>query len=118
MIHRLDKRLVEPEAEIAKLRENSSTSSKPPSRDGVKPPKPKPMGSRKRRKIGGQPGRPRHERQSLAEPDVDQFWVYGLDRCPDRGGRAKQAKARPRVVHQVEVVKSPTRAGSVPECCG
>ena len=42
----LEKRNAELEAEIAKLRKNSSTSSKPPSSDIVKPPKAKPEGKR------------------------------------------------------------------------
>jgi transposase len=56
----LRKRNAELEAEVARLRKNSSNSSKPPSSDIVKPPKPPPPGRGKRR-IGGQPGHFRHE---------------------------------------------------------
>jgi len=103
----LERRVAELEADNARLRKNSSTSSKPPSSDVVKPPKPK--GRKRRRKIGGQPGHPKHERESFAEQDVDHFWEYRLDCCPDCGGRVKRAKAGPRVVQQVEVVTSPIR---------
>ena len=112
IISRLEKRIADLEAEIAKLRKNSSSSSKPPSSDIVKPPKPKPKGKgkkRKRRKIGGQPGHPKHEREPFSVEDLDGIWEYELDCCPDCGGRVKQAKAEPRVVQQVEVVKSPVR---------
>ena len=43
-VSRLEKRGSNLEAENAKLRKNSSTSSKPPSSDIVKPPKAKPKG--------------------------------------------------------------------------
>jgi len=97
--------------QIAKLSKNSSNSSKPPSSDIVKPPKPKLKGQRKkqRRKIGGQKGHPKHERQPFAVEDLSDVWEYHLDRCPDCGGRVKRAEAEARVVQQVEVVESPIR---------
>ena len=105
----LRKRNAELEADNAKLRKNSSNSSKPPSSDIVKPPKPKMKGRKRRRKIGGQPGHPKHEREPFAIEDLDGIWEYELGCCPDCGGRVKRAKAEPRVVQQVEVVKSPVR---------
>ena len=53
IILRSEKRIADLEAENAKLRKNSSTSSKPPSGDIVKPPKPKGKGKKRRRKTGG-----------------------------------------------------------------
>ena len=47
--------------QLAAARKNSSTSSKPPSSDIVKPKNPRGKGGKKRRR-GGQPGHPRHER--------------------------------------------------------
>ncbi len=110
-VARLAKRVPELEAEIARLRKNSSTSSKPPSSDIVKPAKPKPKGKRKkqRRKIGGQEGHAKHEREPFAVEDLSDVWEYHLDRCPDCGGSVKRAKSEPRVVQQVEVVESPVR---------
>ncbi len=107
----LERRNTELEAEIATLRKNSSTSSKPPSSDIVKPPKTKPKGKRKkeRRKIGGQKGHPKHERQSFAVEDLSNTWEYDLDCCPDCGGRVKRARREARVVQQVELVQSPIR---------
>ena len=71
-VARLEKRITDLEADNAKLRKNSSNSSKPPSSDIVKPPKTKPKGKRKkeRRKIGGQKGHPKHERQPFAVEDL------------------------------------------------
>src|SRR5271168_5258432 len=66
---RLEARLAALEATVARLQEqlavarkNSATSSKPPSSDIVKPPKPPPPDVEAQRKIGGQPGHPKHER--------------------------------------------------------
>jgi len=108
-VARLEKRVAELEAENAKLRKNSSTSSKPPSSDVVKPPKSKPKGRKKKRKIGGQPGHPKQERPAFAEEEVDDIWEYHLNACPDCGGILDRAKTESRVVQQVEVVKSPIR---------
>src|SRR3954469_9114488 len=54
---------------LAAARKDSSTSSKPPSSDIVKPPKPPPPQGQDRRRIGGQPGHPRHERADLPPED-------------------------------------------------
>ena len=58
----LEQHVCDLEAQIAKLRKDSSTSSKPPSSDIVKPPKSIPKGKHKeqRRKIGGQVGHSKH----------------------------------------------------------
>ena len=71
--------------QVAKLSKNSSNSSKPPSSDIVKPPKPKPKGKckKERRKIGGQKGHPKHDRQPFAVEDLSDAWEYHLDCCPD-----------------------------------
>lgn len=105
----LRQRMVALENEVAKLRKNSSNSSKPPSSDIVKPPKPLvPLGGGKRR-IGGQPGHPRHERVAFPPEQIDRTRVYKLDRCPDCGGRLKQLNGEPRVIQQVEIVRPPVR---------
>ena len=93
-VARLEKRVTDLEAENAKLRKNSSTSSKPPSSDIVKPPKTNPKGKRKkeRRKIGGQKGHPKHERQPFAVEDLSDVWEYHLDRCPDCGGSSERER--------------------------
>lgn len=112
------RRIAELEAEVARLSEqvaklskDSSNSSKPPSSDIVKAPKPKPKGKRKkeRRKIGGQKGHPKHDRQPFAVEELSDAWEYHLDCCPDCGGKVKRAQAKARVIQQVEVVESPLR---------
>jgi integrase/recombinase XerD len=68
------------EEQLAAARKNSATSSKPPSSDIVKPPKPPPPERQAQRKIGGQPGHPKHER------DPSSVLIHGkgnkLRRCP------------------------------------
>src|SRR5438270_10099268 len=49
--------------QLAAARKDSTNSSKPPSSDIVKPPKPPPPQGQDRRRIGGQPGHPKHARR-------------------------------------------------------
>jgi hypothetical protein len=70
LIEQLRFRIAELEREIAALKKNSANSSKPPSSDIVKPPKPKNKNKRKQT-IGAQKGRPRHTRQPFAQGQVD-----------------------------------------------
>ena len=93
--------------QLAAARKNSATSSKPPSSDIVKPKKPCGR-SGKKRKRGGQPGHPRHERPEFSPGMIDEFFSHTLDRCPDCGGDllfSRQAEAR--VIQQVELVANP-----------
>ena len=68
--------------QVAKLSKNSSNSSKPPSSDMVKPPKStscRQGNSRKRkRKIGGQPGHPKHERPFFRQALLDVVFPGGV----------------------------------------
>jgi transposase len=101
------KRINELERELAKARKNSSTSSKPPSSDIVKPPKPRPAGSEGKRKIGGQPGHPKHVRPPFPPEAVNETHVHTLDACPDCGGRLQPGTHEPRVIQQVEIIETP-----------
>ena len=101
----LELRISELERERAKARKNSSTSSKPPSSDIVKPPK-SPTATGKR-KIGGQPGHRRHERPPFPPEAVNETLVHTLDVCPDCGGRLRSAPQEPRVIQQVEILETP-----------
>ena len=104
-----DARIAELEAQLAKARKNSSTSSKPPSSDIVKPPKPPiPKGAAKRKK-GGQPGHPKHERSPFSPEDIDATHEYTMTVCPDCGGALKPGEQPPRVVQQVELTDKPVR---------
>ena len=100
-----EKRIAALEAEVARLRKDSSNSSKPPSSDIVKPPKsPAGKGSGK---IGGQPGHPRHEREPFGPDDIDRVEKLDLARCPDCGGRMKRAAVAPRMLQRIELVQMP-----------
>jgi transposase len=97
-------RIVQLEAEVARLRKNSSTSSKPPSSDIVKPPKPSPPDRRRKRSIGGQPGHTQRTRTPFRPVEVDQVIEYEL-RTADTGG-LRPGKGW-HVVQQVELVDRP-----------
>jgi transposase len=101
----LQKRVVELEAENARLKKNSSNSSKPPSSDITKPPASKPpQGGAK---IGGQPGHPKHERLDLPPEQIDQRKTYRLPACPDCGGAVQCAAQEPRKFQQIELAERP-----------
>lgn len=104
----LEERVAALEAQLAKAMKNSGNSSKPPSSDLVKPPKPQPTGKKKRRRRGGQKGHPKHERPSFPPDAVDQTWDYFFARCPDCDGPVEPAPAPHRVLQQVEMIERPT----------
>src|SRR5436190_21143278 len=74
------------EAKLAALTKNSSTSSKPPSSDLVKPPKPGRGQQLPRRLRGAQPGHTKHERKPFAPEEVDEVCDYQAEACPECGG--------------------------------
>jgi transposase len=92
--------------QLAAARKDSSTSSKPPSSDIVKPPKPASPPGPKRR-IGGQPGHPRHERAAFPTEQVTLFAEHPLHACPDCGGELRRNGCFARVVQQVDVQRPP-----------
>src|SRR5919106_4572632 len=72
--------------QLAAARKDSSTSSKPPSSDLVKPPKPPPPEGQDRRRIGGQPGHPKHERAAFPPEAINGGALdHRLDSRPRRG---------------------------------
>jgi transposase len=92
--------------QLAAARKDSSTSSKPPSSDIVKPPKPSsPTGSKRR--IGGQPGHPKHERAAFPAEQITCFVEHPLHACPDCGGPLRRNGDCARVVQQVDVQPPP-----------
>src|SRR3954452_23996522 len=103
------------QAQLAAARKDSSTSSKPPSSDIVKPPKPPPPEGQDKRKIGGQPGHPKHERVLFPPEQVNGgSHDYVLDLCPCCGHGLQATTAAPRVVQQIEIHEVPL---SIEEHC-
>jgi transposase len=95
--------------QLAAARKDSSTSSKPPSSDIVKPPKPPPPQGQDKRRIGGQPGHPKHERVAFPPEAVNAgAFDHRLGSCPCCGHDLKPARTiPPRVVQQVDVREVP-----------
>jgi transposase len=92
------------EEQLAAARKDSSTSSKPPSSDIVKPPPPPPPPGQDRRKRGGQPGHPKHERALFPEELVTTAFEHRLDACPCCGGPLHLNAGFDHVVQQVDVL--------------
>ena len=100
----LKTRIAELEAENARLKKNSTNSSKPPSSDIVKPPRPAPAGGKRgKRRGGGQPHHPRHTRSLFPPEQVDRTWDYEWETLP-AGWKPLE---RFRIVQQVELVEKP-----------
>lgn len=93
-------RVAQLEAELAAAKKNSTNSSKPPSSDIVKP-KNKPKDGKKRKR-GGQPGHPRHERPLFPDDQVDYTELHCVV-CPDCHGPVVPSKLPPKVMQQVEL---------------
>jgi transposase len=111
--------------QLAAARKDSSTSSKPPSSDIVKPPKPPPPKGQDRRKIGGQPGHPKHERAAFPPESINGgSFDHRLDTCPACGlGLHPTRTPSPRVVQQVDIREVPltiqehrSHPGWCPDC--
>jgi transposase len=104
----LQQQIAELKSRLAKLEKNSSNSSKPPSSDFVKP-----VAARKKppnkRKPGGQPGHPKHERTPFTEQQIDRQWDYSVDRCPDCAGKLRLLEQPASIVQQAEIVTRPIR---------
>jgi len=98
------------EAEVVRSRKDSSTSSKPPSSDIVKPTVRKSPGKSKgKRKTGGQPGHEKHEREPFGPDEIDDVVEYVIEDCPDCGCALRGSSSWGRVLQQVELVERPFR---------
>ena len=71
--------------QIARLKRNSSNSSKPPSSDIVKPKKKDTPRGKRQRKIGGQKGHPRQERIPFGPDDIGPVIPYELSPPQSQG---------------------------------
>jgi transposase len=106
-VSQLRGRVQQLESQLAKANKNSGNSSKPPSSDITKPP-PAGGGSSSPRKIGGQPGHPRHERTLFPPDQIDERHIHGLNQCPDCGSRNLEVLSEPvQVMQQVELLPKP-----------
>jgi transposase len=106
----LKRQVQELTAQVARLSKNSSNSSKPPSSDIVKPPRsPAPKGGKRR--LGGQPGHARHQRQPFSPEEVDEVVDHRLPCCPDPncGGAVRPVAQPPQVIQQVEIPQTPAQ---------
>lgn len=92
--------------QFAAARKDSSTSSKPPSSDIVKPPKPAPAPGQTRSR-GGQPGHPKHDRTLFPPEQLTRAVEHPLHACPDCGGPLHHNGSLARVVQQVDVQRPP-----------
>lgn len=107
VIARQQQRIAQLEAQLAVANKDSSNSSKPPSSDITKPPR---GGSSSPRKIGGQPGHPRHDRKPFAPDQIDKRRIHKLRQCPECGSRDLERLDEPaQVVQQVELLPKPFR---------
>ena len=89
-------------AELAAAKKNSSNSSKPPSSDIVKKPKDKlPDGSKRKR--GGQPKHPLHERPPFPDDQVDYRDLHCIE-GPDCHGPVVPSKLPPKVLQQADLL--------------
>lgn len=89
------------QGQLAAALKNSSTSSKPPSSDIVKPPPPAPPPGQDKRRIGGQPGHPGHERAPFP-PELVTPFLHDLDACPCCEGPLRRNAHFEKVVQQVD----------------
>ena len=97
-------RIADLEQQIARLKKNSSNSSKPPSSDIVKPPKITVTRKQGKRRKGAQPGHPRHERTPFAEEEIDRQITYERE---DLDPKEWEALDEWEVVQQIELRESP-----------
>ncbi len=118
-VRELRERVAKLEAQLA---QNSRNSSKPPSSDGVKKPKPKSRRGRSGRKVGGQKGHPGYRLEPVAEPE--HIERYGVSQCEHCGcglaDIAAQAVERRQVFElpalKVEVTEHQAEIKCCPEC--
>jgi transposase len=102
------------EEQLAAARKDSSTSSKPPSSDIVKPSPPPPPPGQEKRKIGAQPGHPKHERALFPPEQVNDLVIHPLQDCPCCGGPLRRNGDLISIVQQVDVQLDPKQAGCQP----
>ena len=104
LVARLTARVEDLSAQVARLSKNSSNSSKPPSSDIVKPPRP--PGHAGNGRIGGQPGHPRRQRPPFAPDQIDKICLHELSPSEVRRRRFRPMDSW-HILQQVELVEKP-----------
>lgn len=107
---KLQARIAELEADLAKAKKHSGNSSKPPSSDITSPPRSEASESSKKagkRKRGGQKGHPRHQRPPFPPDQLDEILTYRDHDCPCCGGQLADADLPPRALQQVDIQEVP-----------
>jgi len=89
--------------QLATDRKNSTTSSKPPSSDLVKPPKPPPADDSRSGTIGGQPGHPPHFRPPFPPESVTKRFDHQFSHCPECQQLLEDTPQPPEVVQQIDL---------------
>jgi transposase len=123
-LERLTATVAQLQEQLARARKDSSTSSKPPSSDLVKPAQAPPADGQAQRQPGGQPGHPPHQRQ-LFPPELVNggSYTHRPELCPTCGHGLQAIGAAPRRVQQLDIEATPVRieehcalAGYCPHC--
>lgn len=91
---------------IDSLSKNSTNSSKPPSSDIVKASLRDQTAAPKKR-IGGQPGHPKHQRPLFHPDDISSSFEHPLKCCPDCSGPLLPRPDKNRILQQVELKEKP-----------
>jgi transposase len=116
--------VIQLQEELAKVRKDSSTSSKPPSSDLVKPSRASSTNEAEPRRPGGQPGHERHQRERFPPEMLNGgSHTHYLELCPTCGHGLRDLGAAPRLVQQIDISSPPlvitehrALAGYCPHC--
>lgn len=104
----LNEKVAELYEKLAKFAKTSANSSKPPSSDIVK--QNRNSGNKSGSKKGGQPGHPKHERESNKAEDVNFVHEYNLAQCPVCQNSVDiDLSKEPRIIQQAEIVEIPVQ---------
>jgi len=102
----LIKKIQELEEKVSKLSKTSQNSSKSPSSDIVK--KTHEKQNNENRKIGGQPGHPKHERKPFSQDEVHNVYEYDIAQCPIcNHSLVIDLSKEPKIIQQAEIINVP-----------
>lgn len=105
IIESQNEKIMASERKVAELSKNSSNSGKRPSSDDITKPNRGKKKGRKKRKIGGQPGHPKHERPLFPKEELSESHTYILTSCPEcNNSDVSILNDKPRVIQQMELI--------------